>query len=182
MNHRSILVALGIVIHGAALPTLAQQTGPDRPAGPTRAALQRQLEIARRVPVTIALVDQLPAGSGDAPAVLLRRTRTSPHDVLLLRRDQASGSALAAAVLHLLIVRERTGDTARADGVFRMPTARGTRIWERTEQVRAGRIVAHLRHAEPRDIPAVGRVPAKEIYLPSSAMRDAARQHARSRR
>jgi hypothetical protein len=177
------VAALGLFSLATFFPVHAQQTADDRPVGPTRAALERRLEMARRVPVTIALMDQLPPEAGNAPAVLLRRTGTTPRDVILLRRADASGAQLAGAILHLMVVRERAGDTARVDGIFRLPAAmRGPRVWERTEQVRADRIVAQLRHAEPRDVPGVGRVPAKELYLPSRAMREAARQQARGRR
>jgi hypothetical protein len=151
----------------------------DGPAGPTRAELRRQQEMARRVPVTIALVDELPAPDS-VPTVILRRANTSPHDVILLRRNDANGGQLAAAVLHLLVLRDRSGDTARVNATYRLPAARqAPRAWQRTEEVRTGRVVARLRRAEPSEVPGVGRVRATEIYLPSAAMRDEARRAAR---
>ena len=103
--------------------------------------------------------------------------------MILLRRTDANGVQLAGAIFHLMLLRERMGDTATANGVFRMPTAqRGPRAWEHTEQVRTGRIVAQLRRAELREIPGVGRVQAYEVFLPSKSMREAARQSGRRTR
>lgn len=175
-------VALFLAV-ASTTPVLAQRQTESAPAGPTRRALRHQLEVARRVPVTIALVDQFPARTGNVPGVILRRTGTTPHDVILLRNADATGAQLAGAILHLMVVRERGGDSARVAGTFRLPTAsRGPRAWERTELVHAERIVGRLRHAAVQDIPGVGRVRATEIYLPSRSMRVAARQQARVRR
>ncbi|HEX8213813.1 MAG TPA: hypothetical protein VF584_26840 [Longimicrobium sp.] len=179
MNLRSTLTAAGLLVTATAAPINAQHAQSPR-AGPTIVELRRQEEMARRVPVTIALVDQLPAGTGNAPAVVLRRANTAPHDVILLRRSDATGPQLAGAILHLMIMRERSGDTANADAMFRLPTAtRGPKAWERTEQVQTGRIVAQLRSAEVQDVPGVGRVRAKAVYLPSKVMRDNARRRGR---
>src|SRR5215212_4965901 len=80
-------------------------------AGPTRDAAHIDAEKARRVPVTVVLVSTLDAPDS-IPAMILRRTSTDPRDVILLRRDRANGEQLAAAVLRLMIIRDRTGDTA----------------------------------------------------------------------
>lgn len=180
MPLRSILVPAALLVVASSSHTHAQLE--ERPrAGPTLAELRRQQEMARRVPVTVALVDQLPAGTGDVPAVVLRRVSTSPHDVILLRRSDATGAQLSGAILHLMILRERNGDTATANGIFRLPTAaRGPKAWEHTEQVQTGRIVAQLRTAGLQDVPGVGRVRARAVYLPSKAMRDAARRRGRT--
>lgn len=157
----------------------AQQAAIPAPGGPTTQALAREREMARRVPVTVALVAALPAPDS-VPAVILRRRDVSPHDVILLRRDRADGARLAAAVLHLLVLRDRTGDTASVSSTVRLPTARTSpRAWERTEQVRTARVVGRLRQAVPRNVPGVGTVPATEIYLPSRRMREEARKAAR---
>ena len=179
MNLRSSVVTASILLAAATVPIHAQRAEHPR-GGPTIAELRRQEEMARRVPVTIALVDQLPAGTGNAPAVVLRRANTAPHDVILLRRSDATGPQLAGAILHLMIMRERSGDTASADAMFRLPSAtRGPKAWERTEQVQTGRIVAQLRTAKVQDVPGVGQVRAKAVYLPSMAMRDIARRRGR---
>lgn len=144
--------------------------------GPTLNQLRRQQEIARRVPVTIALWDQLPAPDS-VPAVILRRGTTAPRDVILLRRRATPGQ-LAAAVMRLMVIRDRMGDSARADAAFRLPGAHRMPKGGATE-LQAGRTLARLRWAPPQDVPGVGRVPALEVYLPSRAMReDARRTHA----
>ena len=179
MDLRSLIVAAGVLVAATPSPIDAQRAEPSR-TGPTIAELRRQEEMARRIPVTIALVDQLPAGTGNAPAVVLRRAKPAPFDVILLRRSDASGTQLAGAIFHLMIMRDRSGDTATADAMFRLPTAtRGPKAWEQTEQVQTGRIVAQLRSAEVQDVPGVGRVRAKAVYLPSKAMRDNARRRGR---
>jgi len=180
MHLRTIFAAL-VLAAASTAPLLAQRQTESAPVGPTRRALRHQLEVARRVPVTIALVDQFPADAGNVPGVILRRSGTAPYDVILLRRADATGAQLAGAILHLMVVRERSGDTAQVDGTFRLPTAnRGPRAWDRTELVVAERIVGRLRHAEVRDIPGVGRVHAREIFLPSRSMRVAGRQRAQA--
>ena len=174
--HRLILVipaALAAALHSS--PVQGQE-GPAA-GGPTIAELRKREEMARRVPVTVALVDVLPAPDS-VPAVILRRAQDSPRDVILLRRHAASGAHLAAAVLHLMIVRERSGDTSAVNTTYRLPTARrGPRAWENTEQLRTQAVVARLRRVEPREVAGVGIVPATEIYLPSQAMREAARRN-----
>lgn len=181
MYLRTIIIAATCFL--TARPVAAQRTGAPPPAGPTIDELRGREEAARRVAVTVALVEQMPTGTGDAPAVLLRRSGGGAHDVILLRRADASGARLASAIQHLMVIRERDGDTARVTGTFRLPTAtRAPRAWERTEQVRAERVIVYLRKAAPIEVPGVGRVPAKELYLPSRTMREAARQSARGSR
>jgi phage protein D len=110
--------------------------------------------------------------------MILRRAQGSPRDVILLRRAEANGAHLSAAVLHLMIVRERSGDSSAVNTTYRLPTARrGPRGWANTEQVRTQAIVARLRRTEPREVSGVGIVPATDIYLPSQAMREAARRN-----
>ena len=146
------------------------------PDGPTIAELRRRQEMERRVPVTVALVDVLPAPDS-VPVLILRRPDLSPHDVILLRRSTADGRQLAAAVLHLMLLRERAGDTASVSGTFRLPAARrGPRAWERSEEVRTTRVIARLRSTRTREVPGVGLARATEVHLPSRAMRDAARR------
>ncbi|HET7461622.1 MAG TPA: hypothetical protein VFJ82_10245 [Longimicrobium sp.] len=142
-------------------------------AGPTLAQLRQQQEMARRVRVTIALSDQLPAPDS-VPAVILRRGSTAPRDVILLRSGATPGQ-LAAAVLRLMVIRDRMGDTARTDAAFRLPGAHRMPKGGATE-LQAGRTLARLRGAPSQDLPGVGRVPAVEVYLPSRAMREEARR------
>jgi hypothetical protein len=143
--------------------------------GPTLNRVHREEEMARRVPVTIALVSQLPAPDS-VPVVILRRASTAPRDVILLRRDAATAGQLASAVLHLMVLRDRMGDTARVDAAFRLPTAyRAPMPWRQTEEVQATRTLGRLRRSEAQDVPGVGRVAAVQVYLPSRSMREYAR-------
>jgi hypothetical protein len=154
---------------------LSSVTASGQQSGPTLDQLRRQQEIARRVPVTIALSDQLPAADS-VSAVILRRGATAPRDVILIR-PRATPGQLAAAVLRLMIIRDRMGDTARTDAAFRLPNAhRMPKGAAQREELQAGRTLARLRGAPPQDVPGVGRVPALEVYLPSRAMREEARR------
>lgn len=92
-----------------------------------------------------------------------------PQDVLVLRSAAANGERLAAAVLNLVAIRHRTGDTA---GVFRMREDRVPRGRLKREVLTAGRVVARLRATAPSAVPGVGQTRATEIYLPSRGMRD----------
>jgi hypothetical protein len=153
---------------------LSSVTASAQQGGPTMDQLRRQQEVARRVPVTIALWDQLPAPDS-IPAVILRRGTAAPRDVILLRRRATPGQ-LAAAVMRLMVIRDRMGDTARADAAFRLPNAHGMPNGKGPrEELQAGRTLARLRAAPAQDLPGVGRVPALEVYLPSRAMREEAR-------
>jgi hypothetical protein len=127
-------------------------------------------EIARRVPVTVVLADSFPYSG--ATAAIVRRPRTQPHDVILLS-PSSSGAALAAAVMQLLIIRERDGDVPVAPSLFRVREgARAGHLLE-PEMATAISIVDRLRTKPKRSLPGVtGRVRTTEIYLPSRAMRD----------
>lgn len=151
---------------------LLSGTATGQQAGPTLTELRRQHEVARRVPVTIALSDQLDAPDS-VPALIFRRGATAPHDVILLRRRATPGQ-LAAAVLRLMVIRDRMGDTARTAAAFRLPNSH--RMPRGGTELQAGRTLARLRGLPPQDVPGVGRVPAVEVYLPSRAMREEARR------
>jgi hypothetical protein len=154
---------------------LSSGTASGQQTGPTMDQLRRQQEVTRRVPVTIVLWDQLPAPDS-VPAVILRRGTAAPRDVILLRRRATPGQ-LAAAVMRLMVIRDRMGDTARADAAFRLPNAHGMPKGKgQREELQAGRTLARLRTAPVQDVPGVGRVPALEVYLPSHAMREEARR------
>ena len=136
-----------------ALPVQAQQGSPT----------------PRRVPVTLALVEQLPQG-GDAPFVILRRADQEPRDVILLRSD-ADSDRLSEAVQALLIARQQGGDTADTDRVLRIRRQQGRRVrplpW-------AARVLQDLRAAPRRAVGGVGTVPAVVIWLPRQGRAHAA--------
>jgi hypothetical protein len=135
-------------------------------------------EKARRVPVTVALVDRLPHPG--AAAVILRQTGGAPRDVIVLQRDSATGARLAAAVMNLLVIREREGDLPATGAVFRVrenaarqgaAPAAGLGLTKRDMRT-ADAVVTRLRAARPQTVPGLGPARATVLYLPSRAMRD----------
>jgi hypothetical protein len=126
---------------------------------------ERQLPSPRaRVPVTVALVDRLPAP--DAPFVILRRTRATPADVILLPRD-ADATVLTDAVRALLLARRNAGgDVAAAPAVlrarFRSSGGNGRPLlpW-------APRVLNDLRRAPVSELVGVGQVRSVQIWLPA---------------
>lgn len=121
-----------------------------------------------RVPVTLALVDDIPGGA--APFRIVRRVHVAPYDVILLH-SSASQDALSEAIADLLTLRSIAGDTATAGGMVRVqrpPQAAGRSPrplpW-------AGRVMDDLRRAQPRHVAGVGVVPAVEVWLPPQRKR-----------
>lgn len=121
------------------------------------------LERPTRVPVTLALVDDISGGA--TPFLIVRRVDVAPYDVILLQ-SSASQDALSEAIGDLLTLRSIAGDTAATGGMVRIrrpqqPTGRSPRPlpW-------AGRVMNDLRQAQPRHIAGVGMVPAIEVWLP----------------
>lgn len=123
------------------------------------AAIQAQESHRTRVPVTIALVEHLPAP--DAPFVLLRRTADAGGDVILLPAN-ADAAVLSQAVRALVLVRGREGDIASAPALLRFSApGRGARAlpW-------ASRVLADARRAAPRVIDGIGTAAAVQVWLP----------------
>jgi hypothetical protein len=173
---RTLFVIIAMILLGVCPKFAGAQGGlPAAQPGPTLAELHRRQEMARRVPVTVALVDEMPAPDS-IPVIILRRSNVAPYDVILVRRNGGDADQLAAAVLHLLVMRDRSGDTASVSSAFRLPRARrGPRAWDRSERPRMARVLARLQQSRPSDVPGVGAARATEIYLPSKEMRNAAR-------
>jgi len=117
-----------------------------------------------RVAVTVALVDQLPDS-----VVILRRRNVEPLDVILLQ-SAADARQLSSAVYDLLTVRQVSGDTA--DAPSRMRVRARQRTTPRPVLPWAARVMAHLRQAEPRQIPGIGTVRAVQIWLPPQYWRN----------
>lgn len=153
---KSVLVALSLLVLAA--PLHAQAPGSAAPAR------------MPRIPVTIVLVDEMPAAAGDAAFVILRRADLSPHDVIVLHRA-ADRSQLSEAVRTLIAARQAHGDSATTGGMVRMSsrTAQG----RRPDLPWIGRVLADLRRAERKPVPGVGAVQAVEIWLPAQRPRGA---------
>jgi hypothetical protein len=132
------------------------------------AAQQRASPSARRVPVTVVLLDSLP-GEDTSPFRILRRADTSPNDVILLR-EGADAVALSEAVAELLHLRQLQGDSIRT-GSGMMRTRRAT---ARSRSARilpwASRVINDLRTAELQDISGVGAGRSVQIWLPPQAV------------
>jgi hypothetical protein len=137
-------------------------------------ALPLAAQQARRVPVTVVLVERLP--QTDAPFVIQRRPDLTPRDVILLRSD-ATADQLSDAVRSLLTIRQAGGDSASARANMRMRPhlSAGTRSGRRVTPRRAlpwvQRVLADVQKAALRDVPGVGRVRAVEIWLPAQQRR-----------
>jgi hypothetical protein len=120
-----------------------------------------------RVPVTVAIVDELPYP--DAPFVILRRPAETPRDVILLPRT-ASPALLSDAVRALALARQQGGDVPRSASVLRLTVPQG-RGWERAPLPWVPRVLRDLRRASETTLAGVGRVQAVEIWLPRTIRR-----------
>ena len=129
--------------------------------------------IAKRVPVTLILVDSLDAPS-NIPALLIRApARGAPGDTIVLR-GSATAADLSAAVLHLMIMRDRAGDTAATSATFRVPASNGAA--RLGGMPNANVVLERLKASTPQPSARHGSIRTREIYLPGKAMRDAARR------
>jgi hypothetical protein len=115
--------------------------------------------VPKRIPVTVALVDELPAAQ--APFALLRRTQAQGGDVILLPSN-AGADLLSEAVRALLTVRRHQGDHAAQGGMLRV-TSRTSRPpalpW-------AARVLGDARRAPPQPVAGVGTARSVVIWLP----------------
>lgn len=117
-----------------------------------------------RVPVTVALVEHLPAADG--PYAILRRPDVAPNDVILLPRSAANPRLLSDAVQALLLARRQGGDVPSAHGRMRVRLGQDAEGRERAVLPWAPRVIQDLRRAAPVDVAGVGTVPAVQIWLP----------------
>lgn len=122
-------------------------------------AAQARGDAPTRIPVTVAIVDELPGA--DLPYALLRRTAAQGGDVILLP-PSADADLLSGAVRALLAVRRQQGDWAEESGRLRV-TSRASR---RPAFLWAARVLGDIRRAERQLIPGVGTLPSVVIWLP----------------
>jgi hypothetical protein len=138
-------------------------------ADPLHAQQQATPAAAHPAPATVALVDDLPLPFQRYEAVVLLRPQGT--DVILLSREVANGELLDAAVRTLLHARQTTrlprsaadGAGEVALGVHPSPS---NAAWAERHLPHARRVIERLQRETPRDIPAVGHVPAITIHLP----------------
>lgn len=122
-----------------------------------------------RVPVTLSLVDTLPA---ETPFRILRRAEMDPHDVIVLRRG-ADSVALSEAVDQLVLMRQAQGDTAETTGLMRVRVTSAPQRLGRRVLPWARRVMDDLHRAPERVIAGVGTAPAVVIWLPPQRRRAA---------
>lgn len=129
---------------------------------------------SRPTPITVVLVDELPALRERYDAVVLRRSTAEPRDVILLPRATANGELLDAATRALLRARATQGEhpseyrgrpfqTLTIGVSFSEPPV----AWRERYLLLAEQVVEQLRSAPPRQVPGVGTGPALAFYPPS---------------
>lgn len=115
-----------------------------------------------RVPALVAISPELQDAA--TPFRLARFGGNSPRDVILLAPD-ADASVLTQAVEALMVVRRQSGDATSTSAAFRVqqaPRPRAPLPW-------AARVLEDVRNAAPREIPGVGRLRARQIWLPAQS-------------
>lgn len=121
-----------------------------------------------RVPVTIALVEELPQPG--APFVILRRVNEAEHDVILLAAD-ADAQQLSLAVQALLTARSVAGDSAESSATVRVRPRTGEASRAHRQFPWIARVHGDLRRAAHRPVAGVGNVRAVVIWLPPQRRR-----------
>lgn len=117
-----------------------------------------------RIPVTVALVDELPAAQ--TPFALLRRSAAEGGDVILVPASADAG-VLSDAVRALLAVRSHQGDQGAEGGMLRV-TARTSR---RPALPWAARVLGDARRTPPQALSGVGTARSVVIWLPPQRAR-----------
>lgn len=130
-----------------------------------------------RIPVTVVLAEEFPYQ--DANALIVRARGRGQPDVILLRESTATGEQLAAAVLNLMSIFEIKGDSATADGVFRVRSASAPPNWAETEVRSANGALQRLRAQPIAELSRWGRGRSTTIYLPSRELRELQKQRGR---
>ena len=129
--------------------------------------LAGQSSRATRVPLTIAMVEQMP--HPDAPYEILRRTSGATHDVLLVSVG-ATADQLSDGIRGVLTARRAGGDTASQALVLRV-RPRGTAAASRPAFPWVQRVLADLERSPLRSLDGVGTVRWIRIWLPPQQQR-----------
>lgn len=145
----ALLTLVSASVFGAG-PLMCQEA-PDRRVQPA---------VASRVPVTVALVERLPHGTG--PFEIVRRAGPPQRDVILLSRNTPGEEELSEAIRTLLAVRQHDGDLPARDRTLRA-RPRGGRMepfpW-------VARVLRDVRNTTPQVLTGVGNVAFVQIWLP----------------
>ncbi len=117
-------------------------------------------------PATVALVLKLPTADTSATAVILRRVKGEPHDLVLLPAGRGSVGAYAAAIRELAVIRSRDGDLPTRDEGIVVHGATMPGDWTRSgfDKI-ASSDFDRLQAAVPRRIGGIGTVPALTIQI-----------------
>ena len=122
-----------------------------------------EAEMARRVPVVVAVVDSFPYGQ--ARAVIVRRTQGDERDVIVIPRENATGEQLSAAMVLLLAQRELDGDSAATNKLTRVSGATGPRNWIGRETKQNQAFIDRILTGPSRVVQGIGRAKTDRLYL-----------------
>lgn len=120
-----------------------------------------------RVPLTIAMVEQMPHSG--SPYEILRRTSGPTHDVLLVS-EGVTAVQLSDGIRGVLTARRAGGDTASQALVLRVRPG-GTAAANRPAFPWVRRVLADLDRASMRPLNGVGTVRWLRIWLPPQQQR-----------
>ena len=128
-----------------------------------------------RLPVTVAVVPQLPAKYAQYTAVVIRSSRAETGDIVLLPRSSATGTLLVQATRALINARAIDGERPVTihgkpydTSVLGVRASTNPPLLTSAELSAAQRVVSLLLNSQTprRSIPSVGEVPAVDIFPP----------------
>jgi hypothetical protein len=130
------------------------------------AAEQRERASTRESPVTIAIPDVFPLADTSIVAIVLRRAKEDPRDVVLLRRDELSPDAMGAALRRLNIARQRDGDSVTIAQVLPIREHSAPASWQANGlRSRANEDLMNLLRSNATIVPGVGPARSMQIML-----------------
>jgi hypothetical protein len=117
-----------------------------------------------RLPVAVAVSESF--GYRDADAVIVRRARAEPHDVLLIRSGRADAATIAYGLGMVQAVRKRFGEVPTADALIRVRAPKTHK--GRLRFAEHGRQWAkELGAVEKSELEAIGSVRRIDVALPA---------------
>lgn len=124
-------------------------------------AMERAPRVAYEV--TVVLVPQL--SEPGASAVVWRRTRETPHDVIVLRADHATVGTLGAGIQALADLRRRSGDSTSVDEHVVVHGERMPKRWDAEVQNAIRGELYALERMAPIAVPPFGTVRSRILML-----------------
>lgn len=162
MTFRTIDLARAVVASVALLAISSSQAA-SQTVAPKKIGLPSPVDLARRVPVTVAIMDSL--RDRNAPALIYRRAHAVPHDVIVLPRMHATGDLLSAAIEALLVARDQQGDTASSDGVIRVTRSTRPKFWRAHDTSLNRAVVTRLLLASRHAVEGLGQAATEDLYI-----------------